>query len=59
MKGNHQSSGKGKDMERTVYAGDDRIDTSFSVRKIVRVVAPLALIALGLIVGVMVFINSR
>jgi hypothetical protein len=59
MKGNHQSSGKGDDMDRTVYTGDNDIDASFSVRKIVRLVVPSALVALVLVIGVMVFVNTR
>jgi len=56
MKGNHRSSGKGAEMERTVYEDDGRsIISSSAGKNVVRIVL-LALVALVVGAGVLYFV---
>ena len=53
MKGNHRSSGKGVEMERTVYVEDGGVDSRVTGKNVFRIV----LVALALLAGVMYFVT--
>lgn len=56
MKGNHRSSGKGAEMERTVYVDDGGVDSRVTGRNVFRVVL-VALVALALAAGFIYFVT--